>query len=125
LASGSPNTAATYSQDKNASKRTATPFPASGRSPAAPIPYVLSGRGHPRVVKPLPGSGRSSAAYIQAPNGSRPTHAQSAGGSPSTAPISHDKPGINANKRIISAIPVSAGRFGAAPMQRPRSCCAS
>lgn len=125
MASGSPNTTATYSQDKSARKRTTTPLPASGRSPAAPIPHVLSGRGNQRFVKPLPVGGLSSAAYIQPPNGSRPTHAQSAGGSPSTAAISYDKPGTNANKRIISPIPFSAGQSGAAPMQRPRSGSAS
>lgn len=125
LASGSKNTAATYSQDKNASKRSTTTLTASGRYPAHRPPHVLSGRDNPRFVKPLPGGGRSSADSIQPPNGSRPTHGQSAGVIPSTALMSHDKPGTNANHRLISPIPVSAGRSVATPMQRPRSGSAS
>ncbi len=125
LACRSTNTSATYSQDKNASKRSTTTLTDSGRSPAPRPPHVLSGRGNPRFVKPLPGGGRSSADSIQPPNGRRPTHGQSAGGIPSTSRMSHDKPGTNANHRIISPIPVNAGRSVATPMQRPRSGSAS
>ncbi len=106
------------SQDKSASQRTTTPLPANGRFPAAPLQHMLSGRGRPRFAKALPGGDRSSGAYNPNPHG-RPTHTQSGGGSQSTVATSHDMQGTNANRRIISPIPVTAGRSGTAPMQRP------